>query len=123
MDGTGVYGTARFFSNRLGYDTDITGKGSRTDRNSAGAMETTGISVAWQEKKHTTAPLIFLFCPRADTQATICRDGINADRNAMDYIIEKTIFESAEQHTDPPRAGRWVCNQTYKKLKDFDCNF
>jgi alpha-glucosidase len=31
----------------------------------------------------------FSFLPQASYKATICRDGINADRNAMDYVIEE----------------------------------
>jgi alpha-glucosidase len=36
----------------------------------------------------------FSFLRAGRYKATICRDGINADRNAMDYIIEKTDVES-----------------------------
>jgi alpha-glucosidase len=38
---------------------------------------------------HMHLLLDFSFLPAGTYKATICRDGINADRNAMDYIIEK----------------------------------
>ena len=37
----------------------------------------------------------FSFLPAGTYKATVCRDGINADRNAMDYIIEKKDITSA----------------------------
>jgi alpha-glucosidase len=37
----------------------------------------------------------FSFLPAGSYQATVCRDGINADRNAMDYIIEKKDISPA----------------------------
>jgi len=36
----------------------------------------------------------FSFLTAGQYKATVCRDGINADRNAMDYIIEKRDLES-----------------------------
>ena len=36
----------------------------------------------------------FSFLPAGSYKATVCRDGINADRNAMDYIIEKKDITS-----------------------------
>ncbi len=35
----------------------------------------------------------FSFLPPGKYSATLCRDGINADRNAMDYVIENVIIE------------------------------
>ncbi len=35
----------------------------------------------------------FSFLPVGRYKATICRDGINADRNAMDYVIDKFTIE------------------------------
>jgi alpha-glucosidase len=37
--------------------------------------------------------LDFSFLPAGRYKATVCRDGVNADRNAMDYIIEKLTIE------------------------------
>jgi alpha-glucosidase len=34
----------------------------------------------------------FSFLPAGRYKATVCRDGINADRNAMDYVIEKKVI-------------------------------
>jgi alpha-glucosidase len=39
----------------------------------------------------------FSFLHAGKYKATICRDGINADRNAMDYAIEKSEIESGSQ--------------------------
>ncbi len=39
----------------------------------------------------------FSFLPAGKYKATICRDGINADRNAMDYILEKSEIESGSK--------------------------
>jgi alpha-glucosidase len=36
----------------------------------------------------------FSFLPAGKYKATVCRDGINSDRNAMDYAIEKKELES-----------------------------
>ncbi|HTB25282.1 MAG TPA: glycoside hydrolase family 97 protein [Puia sp.] len=36
----------------------------------------------------------FSFLPSGKYKATVCRDGINSDRNAMDSIIEKSVLES-----------------------------
>ncbi|HSZ32506.1 MAG TPA: glycoside hydrolase family 97 protein [Puia sp.] len=36
----------------------------------------------------------FSFLPAGKYKATICKDGVNADRNAMDYTIEKTEINS-----------------------------
>ncbi len=41
----------------------------------------------------------FSFLPAGKYRATICRDGINADRNAMDYIIEETELDSGSSKT------------------------
>jgi len=41
--------------------------------------------------------LDFSFLPAGRYKATICRDGINADRNAMDYIIEKINIEAGSK--------------------------
>ena len=35
----------------------------------------------------------FSFLPAGRYAATVCRDGVNADRNAMDYVIEKFTVE------------------------------
>ncbi len=40
------------------------------------------------------ASIDFSFLPAGSYKATVCRDGINADRNAMDYIIEKKDIRS-----------------------------
>jgi alpha-glucosidase len=37
--------------------------------------------------------LDFSFLPTGRYRATVCRDGVNADRNAMDYMIEKINIE------------------------------
>ncbi len=39
----------------------------------------------------------FSFLQAGRYKATICRDGINADRNAIDYIIEKTELDSGSR--------------------------
>jgi alpha-glucosidase len=39
----------------------------------------------------------FSFLPAGRYKATVCRDGINADRNAMDYIIEKSTLEPGDK--------------------------
>jgi alpha-glucosidase len=39
----------------------------------------------------------FSFLPAGRYKATVCRDGINADRNAMDYIIEIKDIESGSK--------------------------
>ena len=39
----------------------------------------------------------FSFLDAGKYKATICRDGINADRNAMDYILEKSEIESGKK--------------------------
>jgi alpha-glucosidase len=44
------------------------------------------------EKAYDCA-LDFSFLPAGVYRATVCRDGINADRNAMDYIIEKLTIK------------------------------
>ena len=36
----------------------------------------------------------FSFLPSGKYKVTVCHDGINSDRNAMDYIIEKSLLES-----------------------------
>ena len=41
----------------------------------------------------------FSFLASGKYKATICRDGINADRNAMDYAIEKKDLESGSKMT------------------------
>ena len=45
-------------------------------------------------EKEYDCKIDFSFLPAGRYTATICRDGINADRNAMDYTIEKTTLES-----------------------------
>jgi alpha-glucosidase len=53
--------------------------------------------------------LDFSFLPTGRYKATICRDGINADRNAMDYTIEKSVIESATRlHIHLAPAGGFV---------------
>jgi alpha-glucosidase len=39
----------------------------------------------------------FSFLPAGHYTATVCRDGINADRNAMDYILEKSEINSGNK--------------------------
>jgi alpha-glucosidase len=41
----------------------------------------------------------FSFLAAGHYMATVCRDGINADRNAMDYLIEKKYIESGSRMT------------------------
>jgi alpha-glucosidase len=41
----------------------------------------------------------FSFLPPGRYKATVCRDGINADRNAMDYAIEKSVLQSGSSMT------------------------
>ena len=60
-------------------------------------METTGISPGIAAEKGYDGQLdfFFSFLPEGLYKATICRDGINADRNAMDYTIEKKNITSS----------------------------
>jgi alpha-glucosidase len=51
----------------------------------------------------------FSFLSASHYKATICRDGINADRNAIDYIIETTDFEAgSKMHIHLAPAGGFV---------------
>lgn len=45
-------------------------------------------------EKGYDASIDFSFLPAGSYKVTVCRDGINADRNAMDYIIEKKDITS-----------------------------
>ncbi len=42
------------------------------------------------------ASIDFSFLPNGSYKTTVCRDGINADRNAMDYIIGKKEITPAD---------------------------
>ena len=51
----------------------------------------------------------FSFLSAGQYKATICRDGINADRNAMDYIIETTdLGAGSKMHIHLAPAGGFV---------------
>jgi alpha-glucosidase len=43
--------------------------------------------------------LDFSFLPAGRYKATVCRDGVNADRNAMDYTIEKSDIKTGTHMT------------------------
>jgi alpha-glucosidase len=51
----------------------------------------------------------FSFLSAGQYKATICRDGVNADRNAMDYVIETTEINSdSKMHLHLAPAGGFV---------------
>ena len=61
--------------------------------------------------------LDFSFLPAGLYKASICRDGINADRNAMDYKIEKNDITPTSNMNLPYGAGWGICNQTFKRIR------
>ena len=80
-------------------------------------METTGISAAWRETNAYDYRLDFSFLPAGQYKATVCRDGINADRNAMDYVIENITIEPGRHAADC--ACRRICCQVDKRIRSY----